>query len=153
MIEETTSLYATQCNMQRREVRDRKAQNKYLSLVVVAFVSTLIFLGSIKVGIFAGYSLINASYSSTSVRLSSTSDQNNIAKELVFNNSMPSPGYKHTNGTETEPPQGNSREVSLHKAFIKAIGGGIPGAIAGVVQVLTLMWIVSIQLPYYSRAW
>jgi hypothetical protein len=31
----------------------------------------------------------------------------------------------------------------FHKAFSKAVGGGITGAIAGIVQVLSLMWLVS----------
>jgi len=31
----------------------------------------------------------------------------------------------------------------FQRAIVKAIGGGVPGAIAGVVQVLGLMWLVS----------
>jgi hypothetical protein len=40
-----------------------------------------------------------------------------------------------------------TREV-FHKAFRKAMGGGITGAIAGVVQVLALMWLVSLHVMY-----
>ena len=42
----------------------------------------------------------------------------------------------------------NTKEVSnkgkdiFQKACSKAIGGGVPGAVAGVVQVLSLMWLV-----------
>jgi len=36
----------------------------------------------------------------------------------------------------------------FHKAFSKAMGGGITGAIAGVVQVLALMWLVSSYLYF-----
>lgn len=36
-----------------------------------------------------------------------------------------------------------SREI-LSKALHRAIGGGVPGAIAGVIQVLSLMWLVSL---------
>lgn len=35
----------------------------------------------------------------------------------------------------------NGRDV-FQKALSRAIGGGIPGAIAGVIQVLSLMWLV-----------
>ena len=36
----------------------------------------------------------------------------------------------------------------FHKACSKAIGGGVPGAVAGVIQVLSLMWLVSIFMSY-----
>ena len=41
----------------------------------------------------------------------------------------------------------------IRKALNKAIGGGIPGAIAGVIQVLTLMWLVEfINFTYQKPA-
>jgi hypothetical protein len=36
-----------------------------------------------------------------------------------------------------------SRDI-LSKALNRAIGGGVPGAIAGVIQVISLMWLVSL---------
>ena len=49
---------------------------------------------------------------------------------------------------------GNARRMSLNQLLIKAgkrgLGGGIPGAIAGVVQVVTLMWLRTI-INYQSR--
>ena len=45
--------------------------------------------------------------------------------------------------TEDAPaPVKRSPHDLLHRAVQKAIGGGVPGAIAGVVQVLGLMWLV-----------
>ncbi|KAL3772784.1 LOW QUALITY PROTEIN: hypothetical protein ACHAWU_003343 [Discostella pseudostelligera] len=41
-----------------------------------------------------------------------------------------------------------SREI-FHKAFSKAMGGGITGAIAGVVQVLALMWLRTVTNYQY----
>ncbi len=37
----------------------------------------------------------------------------------------------------------NKTKEIFHKAFSKAVGGGITGAIAGVIQVLSLMWLVN----------
>lgn len=46
-------------------------------------------------------------------------------------------------------PPTNFRQILL-KAWNKALGGGIPGAIAGVVQVLMLMWLRTV-INYQSR--
>jgi hypothetical protein len=43
----------------------------------------------------------------------------------------------------------NVRQI-MHKAWLKALGGGIPGAIAGGVQVLFLMWLRTV-INYQSR--
>lgn len=48
---------------------------------------------------------------------------------------------------------GSKGKDIFHKAFKKAIGGGIPGAIAGVIQVLSLMWlrtVINYQYRYGS---
>ena len=51
--------------------------------------------------------------------------------------------------TEDEPVKRSPQDL-FHRAVQKAIGGGVPGAIAGVVQVLGLMWLVrKIMLPLF----
>jgi hypothetical protein len=45
--------------------------------------------------------------------------------------------------SETTVPNTDLNQILL-KAYRKALGGGIPGAIAGVVQVVTLMWLRTI---------
>ncbi|KAG7360314.1 mitochondrial carrier protein [Nitzschia inconspicua] len=44
----------------------------------------------------------------------------------------------------SEPPSTSTFGAVLRKALIKGLGGGIPGAIAGVIQVITLMWLRTI---------
>jgi len=50
--------------------------------------------------------------------------------------------------SETETPLSISQ--IFHNAGRKALGGGLPGAVAGVVQVMTLMWLRTI-INYQSR--
>jgi hypothetical protein len=59
-----------------------------------------------------------------------------------------STSYEHDEAlTEDALSNRNTNDI-FQRAVQKAIGGGIPGAIAGLVQVLTLMWLVSF-LEYY----
>lgn len=53
--------------------------------------------------------------------------------------SMPTSG-------EVVPEEIARSETVFRRALHKAIGGGVPGAVAGAVQVLSLMWLVSVRL-------
>ena len=59
-----------------------------------------------------------------------------------------------TDGEEKGVEAQQSEQMNLNRIIIKAgkrgLGGGVPGAIAGVVQVLTLMWLRTI-INYQSR--
>mmetsp|Transcript_6996 Transcript_6996/g.17345 ORF Transcript_6996/g.17345 Transcript_6996/m.17345 type:complete len:393 (-) Transcript_6996:122-1300(-) len=60
--------------------------------------------------------------------------------------------FLRRNNSKAGQTEGKSREI-FQKAFHKAIGGGVPGAIAGVVQVLSLMWlrtVINYQYRYGS---
>ena len=62
--------------------------------------------------------------------------------------------FVRTNPSSRDPPAVKQRTLSLNQIFVKAgrrgIGGGIPGAIAGIVQVVTLMWLRTI-MSYQCR--
>mmetsp|Transcript_13341 Transcript_13341/g.28963 ORF Transcript_13341/g.28963 Transcript_13341/m.28963 type:complete len:414 (+) Transcript_13341:431-1672(+) len=63
------------------------------------------------------------------------------------------PAFLRKNNTNPSTGTGIKRKELLRKAFNRAIGGGIPGAIAGVVQVFSLMWlrtVINYQYRYGS---
>lgn len=66
--------------------------------------------------------------------------------ELVSSITSKVPAVKE--GAIQKPPMTMNR--ILIKAGKRGLGGGLPGAIAGVIQVLTLMWI---RCVLYSKVW
>lgn len=70
----------------------------------------------------------------------STSSENNKAPKLE---------YMYVTGAAFPPVPSNFRQI-LRKAWRKALGGGIPGAIAGIIQVVLLMWLRTV-INYQSR--
>ena len=83
---------------------------------------------------------------------------NNYYKSLRVNNDTPSKpttllisnaktiptaSQQHPSFTRTKTTKAKTGKEIFRQALQRAMGGGIPGAIAGAVQVLSLMWLVS----------
>jgi hypothetical protein len=108
-----------------------------------------LFAEAVSVAVVAVSSNGDDEAETTSDGSSSRSTKLQSGRSLSSSSSLSSPS---PSSTSSDVSSRNLREI-FRKAGRKALGGGLPGAVAGVVQVLTLMWLrttINYQCRYGS---
>jgi hypothetical protein len=88
--------------------------------------------------------------SNESTHATADEQQQKQPDSLLVTDSSAASSKSRTLSTPQHPPTNLSLGKILVKAFRKGMGGGIPGAIAGVIQVIALMWLRTV-INHQSR--